>query len=460
MRIAWFSPVPPDRSGIAAYTQELLPRLQSPSRSIDLFLDLDAHVEHLGHAPPTRFQALPTGLAAPAFSAQEFVWRHRRRPYDLIVYQMGNARCHDYMWAYLFRYPGLLVLHDLQVHQARAMWLLSRLEPRLDDYLTELVANHPGTRRDAGYLVAAGLGGSLFRLWPMTRLAIRSSRLTAVHNARLAARLAAEHHEAAVTHIEMGVADPLADRDLERRRLALRARLGVPPEAVVIGAFGGITAEKRVPQLLRSVAALGRTGLPLHVLLAGQRAAHYDVDQDIRRFGLDGRVQVAGYVPDDDLPAAMAASDICACLRWPSNGETSASWLRALGAGRPTIITSLAHLQDVPALQVMPDDSTWTGDPADAVTVAIDPFDEPAALPRALQRLCEDAALRQTIGANARRWWETHHQLSRMAARYEAVLDQAAASHVPAVDLPAHLRDDGESGMMGILAPFGVERPW
>ena len=43
-----------------------------------------------------------------------------------IVYQLGNSASHDFMWAYLFRYPGLLVLHDAQVHQARALWLLQR----------------------------------------------------------------------------------------------------------------------------------------------------------------------------------------------------------------------------------------------------------------------------------------------------------------------------------------------
>ena len=55
-------------------------------------------------------------------------------PYDLVVYQLGNAACHDYMWGYLFRYPGLVVLHDAQVHQARAQSLLGGWTPRRDDY--------------------------------------------------------------------------------------------------------------------------------------------------------------------------------------------------------------------------------------------------------------------------------------------------------------------------------------
>ena len=45
----------------------------------------------------------------------------------MIVYQLGNSAAHDFIWAYLFRYPGLLVLHDAQVHQARALWLLHPL---------------------------------------------------------------------------------------------------------------------------------------------------------------------------------------------------------------------------------------------------------------------------------------------------------------------------------------------
>ena len=31
------------------------------------------------------------------FSAHDFVWKQLREPYDLVVYQLGNAACHDYM---------------------------------------------------------------------------------------------------------------------------------------------------------------------------------------------------------------------------------------------------------------------------------------------------------------------------------------------------------------------------
>src|SRR6266567_2951745 len=118
MRLAWFSPLPPARSGIAAYSDELLPLLDA-GHQIDRFPEARAH---------------------------DFLWMARRTPYDLVVYQLGNAPCHDYMWAYLARYSGLVVLHDARLHQARARALL--VAGRADDYRAEFAYDHPDARPD------------------------------------------------------------------------------------------------------------------------------------------------------------------------------------------------------------------------------------------------------------------------------------------------------------------------
>jgi glycosyltransferase involved in cell wall biosynthesis len=455
VRIAWFSPVPPDRSGIAAYTAELIPQLTPHLGAIDLY--------HAGR--------------------HDFVWRHRRQPYDLIVYQLGNSAAHDFIWAYLFRYPGLLVLHDAQIHQARALWLLNRLEPRLDDYLAELQANHPDAPPHLGQLFAAGLGGDLYHHWPLVGLAIRASKLTIVHNAHLARRLSREHAGAAIRHVDMGVADPWGTVPSDAATQGtvpcfestqgtgtcfgstqgtvptIRRRFGIPDDALVVAAFGGITPEKRIPQLLDAMAT--RPPHDMHALLVGQRAAHYDVEAEIARLGLQTRVHVAGYVSDADLPAYLAAADVCWCLRWPSNGETSASWLRCLAAGRPTLITALAQLDDVPSLTVNADGVTSLEAAPDAVSIAIDPVDEPRDVASALAACAADAGLRKTLGANARARFEHLHTLPRMAASYLNVIAEAAARRDPTPRLPAHLRDDGTGTARRILRELGVaELPW
>ena len=90
--------MPPVRSGIAANSAELVAAL-ADRYQIDVFVDTPA--------PGAR-------------SAHDFVWLHNRRPYDLTVYQVGNSSHHNFLWPYLFRFPGLVVLHDVHLHHARA----------------------------------------------------------------------------------------------------------------------------------------------------------------------------------------------------------------------------------------------------------------------------------------------------------------------------------------------------
>lgn len=438
LRVAWFSPMPPSASGIAAYSAEVLPRLRARGVEIDVVAETDSRPAD--------------GVVA----ARDFVWMARRRPYDLTVYHLGNAGCHDYMWGYLFRYPGLVVLHDAQIHQARARSLLQRWKPRRDDYLAEFRANHPDAPEDLGLLFEAGLGGSLYGHWPLVRLVLQGARLAAVHSPALARRL----HETwgvEVASLPMGVPDPL-DPPPALSPAAIRARHGIPEGAVVVGAVGGVTPEKRLPELLAAMATLGDRQPPLHLLVVGAPAAHYDVAADAAARGLEGRVHVTGFVDDTELGAYLAAIDICACLRWPSNGETSASWWRAMAAGRATIITDLVHQPELPVV----DPRGWrTLGPAGAapVAVAIPILDEHRTLVETLDVLGRSAVTRREIGDEARRYWTAHHTLDLMAEAYVALLPRAAARTAPAVDLPAHLRKDGHEHLTALLAPFGVDTP-
>ena len=233
---------------------------------------------------------------------------------------------------------------------------------------------------------------------------------------------------------------------------------GIPEGAVVVGAVGGVTPEKRLPELLAAMATLGDRQPPLHLLVVGAPAAHYDVAADAAARGLEGRVHVTGFVDDTELGAYLAAIDICACLRWPSNGETSASWWRAMAAGRATIITDLVHQPELPVV----DPRGWrTLGPAGAapVAVAIPILDEHRTLVETLDVLGRSAVTRREIGDEARRYWTAHHTLDLMAEAYVALLPRAAARTAPAVDLPAHLRKNGDEHLTALLAPFGVDTP-
>lgn len=430
--------MPPAASGIAAYSAELVPALRRRGHAVDVF------TESTHAAPPD------------TFDLREFVWMERRNPYALTVYQLGNHRCHDDVWGYLFRFPGLVVLHDAQVHQARARALLERWEPRRADYLAEFAANHPDAPPDLGLLFEAGLGGGLYAHWPLVRLVLQSARLAAVHSAGLARRLA-ESHDVDVDTVPMGVPDPVGP-STAADAVQVRERHGIPRDAIVVGAFGGVTPEKRIPELLTAVAALVTRVPALHVLIVGAPAAHYDVGADISRHGLDGRVHVTGFVPDAALAGYLLATDIAACLRWPSNGETSASWWRVMATGRATIITELVHQADLAVI----DPRGWrTFGPAGLapIAVALPILDEMRTLIDALERLATSPRERQALGEHARRAWHEGHTLDHMADVYDALLTRATARPAPRRPLPRHLTPTGDDEVTARLAPFGLALP-
>jgi len=153
--IAWFSPLPPVRSGIADANASCC-RLERE-------LAIDRYDEPRAH---------------------DFIWRNQRAPYDLVVYQLGNASCHDFVWAYLARFPGLVVVHDPTLHHARARQLLG--QRRFDDYRREFWFDHPAANRDFVEYAVEGLGGPIYYFWSMLAAVMKTARMIAVHNERVA----------------------------------------------------------------------------------------------------------------------------------------------------------------------------------------------------------------------------------------------------------------------------------
>lgn len=463
MRLAWFSPVPPVRTGIAACSADLLAAL-SAEYEIDTYVDESAFPVASADPPAGRM---------PIRSAHDFVWRHRQAPYDLTIFQLGNSSHHEYIWPYLFRYPGLTVLHDVHLHHARAAALLRT--SRAADYRAEFSAAEPDTSADAAELAVAGFDSHLYYMWPMTRLVVRASRLIAVHTPRTAAQLREQVPGAAIETIRLGHGASVTSECVREARARVAARHGIPSDAVLFGCFGGLTPDKRIPQVLAAFAALLPFAPGARLLLAGAAAGPYDLAAEVSARGLQSSTVITGYVETDEhLTEYIAACDVTLNLRWPTAREVSGPWLRCLAAGKPTVVIDLAHV-DVPSL----DPRTWTlnesthrhtSDPRAAnrdprtatrepVCVAIDIVDEDHSLRLALRRLARDAELRASLGRAAAAWWLREHAPERMFEDYRRVIPLAIARRAPRPNLPAHLVDDGDRTLRRLLQSFKIGNP-
>ncbi len=491
MRIAWFSPLPPIHSGISAYSLDVLAGLRGDD-ALHLFVDdpvWRAAGGGLHAGKGDRIVPLTGPLELPLFRAFDFPALQARTPYDLIVYQLGNAACHRFMWPYLLRWPGLVVLHDAAVHHARADALLR--DQRADDYRAEFRFNHPGVDPRVADFVVAGLQGSPYYLWPMLRTVMTRARGVAVHAEPLRALLAEEFPATPLTTIAMGVPDPWqaeAQTDAsERRSYQPEVRAEANPESripsrgnakadgratkpdVVLSAFGLITPEKRILPILRALAAIRDEAPHVGLRLVGEIGAHYALWQDVAATGMRDRVEVTGYVDDEQLAAELRAADVCLCLRWPTAHETSASWLRCLAAGKPTVVPDQLTTVGVPTLDPrhwqlkhVRDDAAavfHVADVAQAVAVSIELDDEQHMLRQALRRLVADADLRAALGRRARDWWQAHHTVGRMQRDYRKAIAWASTLPLPEWpdDTPAHLRPDAAAWARTLAAPFGVD---
>jgi glycosyltransferase involved in cell wall biosynthesis len=390
-------------------------------------------------------------------SAHEFVWQHHKRPYDLIVYQLGNSSHHDYQWPYLFRYPGLVVLHDAHLHHARASCLLRTT--RADHYRDEFRANQPDADSTLAELAIAGFDTHLHYASPMTKLVLERSRLTAVHSAALADRLRHSSPGAVIEAIRLGHGVAVSDADSAAMSAATRGRYGIPADAIVFGCYGALTPDKRISQVLNAFAAT-RAHIPnAHLLLAGALVEHFDVRAEVERLQLEHATTITGYLDSDhDLTAAIASCDVALNLRWPTAREMSGPWLRCLAAGRATVIVDLSHLVDVPSL----DPRTWAATSASPCTVAIDLVDEDHSLRLAMRRLGTDPDLRSALGRAGRAYWTAQHSIERMADDYRRLFEQAASISIDAtsrIPLPDHLLDGGRRTLERLMREVHLDVP-
>ena len=346
MRLAWFTPWPPDRSGIAGRSAELVPLLASRGHAVDVFVD-ESRIHGLSRAA----DAAPAPGDVRVQSAHDFVWRQRRGQYDLPVFQIGNSRLHEFIWPYVWRGAGLVVLHDARLHHARGRALL--LRNRADAYRAELAWAEPGVSPDVAELAIAGFGGGYLYQWPMIRSVVASARLVAAHAAGAVAALREAFPDRPVQYVALGEGRKATAAAADR--VAMRARLGIPPHGVLFGVFGGLGPERRLEQVLHAFHALRAHAADAHLLLAGDAAAVVDLSRLIAELDLGTAVTCLGRVEDPVFDDAIAAADVAVTLRWPSALEMSGPWLRALAAGTPTIVIDLPHLSHLPTL----DPRTW-----------------------------------------------------------------------------------------------------
>lgn len=370
--IAVWSPRPPSPSGIADYVAEQMPALA-------------AHAD-------VRWVA----SEEEAFAA------------DLDVYHLGNSPAHAFVYRAARRRPGVVVLHDWSLHQLVLRETVERGD--VSGYLREMRRAHGEEGTFVGRQVSRALGGTLLpALYPVNDRVLEGALAIVTLSRALAARVARRLPGRPVLHLPHHLAlslDPLPSR------AEARAALGLPADAAVVTAPGLATSSKRLPSALAAVAELQDRHPSLRLVIAGGVEPGLPLADWAAAAGVEGRVTCTGRLGMDDFVRHLCAADVVLALRFPSHGEMSGALVRALGAGRPALVTA-----GTPAAEEF----------ADGVVIPVDPGPyEAAELAALVDFLLERPERAAAVGRDARAHVLQHHDLAQTAARLAAFLHQVA----------------------------------
>lgn len=369
MKVAYFSPMPPERSGIADYSSLLLPALRER---------IEVEVVRRGRT-------------------------RGGRGADVALYHVGNnPDAHGWIVDALRRRPGVVVLHDFVLHHLVSGLTLGRGDAKA--YL-DAMEHEAGV---VGRLLAHGVVDH--RIPPLWESRPQDFPL-AGEVLSLATGLIVHSH-----HVERRAREAGYDRPIHVVAHPAWPIPSLEPASVagepLLGCFGNVNASKRIPQLLEAFARVRRAHPGARLLLVGATSPGFDLERRLQRLGLEGEGIIReGYVDESRLWSLMAACDAIVALRAPTMGETSGSAIRALSLGKPLVVSDVG----------------WFGELPDEVALKV-PVDESErdVLTAALELLAANPAARAAMSEAALATTRRDHDLERVADGYAAALELAA----------------------------------
>jgi glycosyltransferase involved in cell wall biosynthesis len=379
VRVALWCPLPPAPSGIADHVAESLPFLLPRC-------DLAVVVEDPATVDPevARLARVVTPDSVP--------------PVEVDVYEIGNSPAHGYVYRAAIVRPGVTVLHEWGLHDLVLHETAGCGDPVA--YLREMRRGHGEAGAFVARQVLRGLGGDTLPSRFALNDRLLESSLAVVATTRFTAQRAARRLPGRpVIHLPLHVlAPPTASDD----RVAARRVLGLPADALVVTAPGLATRAKRLDVAIRAVARVRPEHPSIRLVVAGPREEALPLEEWGAAAGLSDALVVTGRLSMADFERHLAAADLVLALRFPTRGEMSAALLRALAAGRPTLVTA-----GTPATQEFPE----------GVVIPVDPgAREEAELAGWIGALADRPALAGAIGRSAAEFVRDRHDASTLAA--------------------------------------------
>lgn len=386
-RLAFVSPLPPERTGIADYSAELLPAL-SAHYDIELVV-----AQERVDDPWVNLHG----------KVRDIPWlRAHAGEIDRVLYQVGNSPFHQHMLPLLEEIPGTVVLHD---------FFMSGLMPWLE---LQAGADHAWTK---ALYAAHGYDAVRYRyrdpekakrLYPVNWHILQHARGVIVHSEYSRSLARQWYGNDAEWDVIPLLRSPAGDID----KLATRQQLGIDAGDFVVCSFGFLDGTKLNHRLLQAwlESALAGDKRCRLVFVGENDGGDYGASlfKTMSESNLGDRIRITGFAAPKMFRQYLAAADLAVQLRTNSRGETSAAVLDCMNHALPLIVNANGSMAEL--------------DP-EAVWMLPDEFAD-AALVDALETLWREPERRRSLGARAREIILDRHAPEKCASRYAAAIER------------------------------------
>jgi glycosyltransferase involved in cell wall biosynthesis len=382
-KLAYVSPLPPQKTGIAGYSADLLPELSR-------YYDIDVVTDHPQVDDPWI-------LANCQLRSVEW-FRQNAIRYQRVIYHFGNNPMHAFMFDLLDKIPGVVVLHDFYLSDVQWYCQVYGIKP--DIWIKQLYEGH-------GYKAVAdfhrdGVHGTLAK-YPGSLGVINQALGVIVHSKHSESLAHQWYGERARCSVIPLLRVPAGNPDREHAR----AVLGLKKDDFVVCSFGFMGKTKLNHRLLAAWedSTLLREDRNCKLFFVGQNdASDYgnDIEQQLNKREQPSSVSIVGWTDARTYELYLAAADVGVQLRELSRGETSAAVLDCLNYGLATVVNANGSMAELP----------------DNVLIKLaDDFSD-SQLTQALEQLRNDPSARASLGNEAATYVQSTHAPASCAQRY------------------------------------------
>ncbi|HEY2566582.1 MAG TPA: glycosyltransferase [Candidatus Aquirickettsiella sp.] len=332
-RIAYISPLPSEKTGVADYSARLIPELAC-------FYEIILITEQ---------DTIDDMWLKANFPIHNLKWFSENVDiFDILLYQFGNSSYHHYMIDMLNLYPGIVLLHDFYI-SGLLDWMEDYLPKKKFLFSKNLYISH-------GYpaLIYQEKEGRIntHHKYPCNLSILKKASGIIVHSeftVELARKWYGENIVKKIKSINH-LAHTNVNNTIEDKNLA-KEKLGFQKKDFLICTFGNLHPNKLNHRIIFSSIDHLLNHDNIFLIFIGEKPypSYFELlSEQIKKNNLIKKIKILGFSEQKIFQNYLVAADIAIQLCENSRGETSGCLLTCLSYGIPTITNAHGSIKELP----------------------------------------------------------------------------------------------------------------